>query len=360
MINGPVPVLLADAAGPKVLGMRVRDRNERVVSRSANAVVASSADESDSRVLFVPEHVVLEPSLFELLRELNPPLRLSTPEGAKLDWGAPSKRTSERRLVDDHFLDASNASSRKRAERLLLLRTEKSTDGWVSRTLNRPQSRFFSRWFLKAGLSPNAASAVSLAIGLGCGFAAAQPGGLWLALTGFLFQFASMFDGVDGEMARVSLRDSKTGAAIDSLVDNVTYLATLVGFGVGWAREGITAAQGWMLVLLLAMVILTLLWVLIFVRSYGDDMSFVFFDRSLRRAAKDSQRASLRAIDVFFRATRRDMLALILMLVSFVGSRFLIFCLLGVGVLVADYVLLFHRHDLIRAAGLLRTERQVG
>lgn len=360
MMNGPVPVRLADAAGPKVLGMRVRDRNERVVSRSANAVAASLADETDGRVLFVPEHVVLEPSLFELLRELDPPLRLSAPDGAKLDWGAASKQTPRRQLMNDHLLDASSAPNRKRAERLLLLHTEKATDGWVSRTLNRPQSRFFSRWFLKAGLSPNAASAVSLAIGLGCGFAAAQPGGLWLAFTGILFQVASMFDGVDGEMARVTLRDSKMGAAIDSLVDNLTYLATLVGFGVGWAREGITVTQGWMLVVLLALIILTLLRVMSFVRSYGNDMSFVFFDRSLRRAAKESGRTSLRAIDVFFRATRRDMLALILMFVSFAGSRFLIFCLVGVGVLVADYVLLFHRHDLVRAAALLRAERQLG
>lgn len=353
----PVRVRLAESRGPKVLGMRVRDRNERVVSRSTNAALA---DESDAQALFVPEDVVLEPGLFELLRELSPPLRLRAPDGSELDWGPTSKETPLRELTDDFFVDASNASTRTRAERILLLRTEKSTDGWVSRRFNRPQSRFFSRWFLKAGLSANAASAVSLAIGLACGLAAAQPGGFWLALTGVLFQFASMFDGVDGEMARVTLRDSKMGAAIDSLADNLTYVATLVGFGVGWGREGLTSAQGWSLVVVLSLVGLTLLAVFSFVRTHGHDMSFVFFDRSLRRAAKDSKRPSLRAIDFVFRATRRDMLALILMFVSFFGSRLLVFYLVAFGVLVADYVLLFHRPDLVRAAGLLRAERRVG
>jgi len=150
----------------------------------------------------------------------------------------------------------------------------------------------------------------------------------------------------------------KLGAAIDSLADNLTYLATLVGFGIGWMREGITDVEAWSLVIVLVLVVLTLFLILLFVRKYAPSASFVFFDRSVRRAARESRSISLRAIDVFFRATRRDLLALILMFASFLGSRFVIFCLVGLGVLVADYLLLVHRRDLIHAAGLLRAEEQ--
>jgi CDP-L-myo-inositol myo-inositolphosphotransferase len=336
--------------------MRVRDRNERVIARSGASLAGETHADAEQPTLSVSEKIVLERSLFDVLREIDPPRRLRNPDGAELDWGPVSAETPVHQLTEYDFLDVSSGSKCRLAERFLLLRTVKSTDGWVSRRFNRPQSRFFSRWFLKVGLGPNAASAVSLLIGVACGLAAAQPGRLWLMVTGVLFQFASMFDGVDGEMARVTLRDSKLGAAIDAAADNLTYLATLVGFGIGWAREGITTVEGWSLVTVSALIVLTLLQVLLFVRKYAPNASFVFFDSSLRRAARESDSLSFRIIDIFFRATRRDLLALILMVASFFGSRFFIFCLVGLGVLVADYVLLFRRTDLVHAAGLLRAE----
>jgi phosphatidylglycerophosphate synthase len=349
-------VRLTGSPGPKVFGMTVRDRNERVVARSGASLVGLTPADEDGQTLAVPEDIVLEQSLFDVLRDIEPPRRLRSPDGAEIDWGTVSSETPVHQLSKHDFLDVSDEAKRKRAERVLLRRTGKDTDGVVSRRFNRPQSRFFSRWFLKAGLSANAASAISLLVGLGCGYAAAQPGALWLAATGVLFQFASMFDGVDGEMARVTLRDSKVGAAIDAAADNLTYLATLVGFGVGWAREGITEIEGWSLVIVSAMIVVTLLVVLLFVRRYAPNASFVFFDSSVRRASQDSDSISFRAVDIFFRATRRDLLALILMFASFFGSRFFILCLVGFGVLVADYVLLFRCSDLVRAAGLLRAE----
>lgn len=353
-----VRVRLADAQGPLVLGMRVRDRNERVISRGAARGVEAVRHDEDGPTLFVPDQIMLQPSLFDALSALEPPVQLRAPDGAELSWGRVSGATPapSLELTFDHFFDVSDAGGRRRAERILLLQTEKASDGWVSRRFNRPLSRFFSRWFLKAGLSANAASAVSLAIGLGCGIAAAQPGGVWLAVTGVLFQLASMFDGVDGEMARVTLRDSKAGAAIDSFVDNLTYLATLVGFGIGWAREGISKAEGWSLVIVTALIVMTLLQVFRFVRRHAPNASFVFFDRSLQRATQETQSSSLRAVNLFFRATRRDMLALVLMGLSFLGSRFAVFSALALGVLVANYLLLFHRGDLVRAAGSLRAE----
>ncbi|MGB7476023.1 MAG: CDP-alcohol phosphatidyltransferase family protein [Polyangiales bacterium] len=349
-------VRLADAEGPLVLGMRVRDRNERVLSRCAARGVEAVRSDEYKPTLLVPDHIVLQPSLFDALSAVDPPRRLRAPDRGELDWGRVSGSAPAFQLTVDHFFDVADAGGRRRAERILLLQTEKSTDGWVSRRFNRPLSRFFSRWFLKAGLSANAASAVSLAIGLGCGIAAAQPGGFWLAVTGVLFQFASMFDGVDGEMARVTLQDSKAGAAIDSFVDNLTYLATLVGFGIGWAREGISGTEGWSLVIVTVLIVTTLLQVFGFVRKHAPNASFVFFDRSLQRATRETKSSSLRAINLFFRATRRDMLALILMCLSFLGSRFAVFCALALGVLVANYLLLFHRGDLIRAAGSLQAE----
>lgn len=347
-------VNLADSPGPKVLGMTVRQRNERVVARSGASLVEGL--DHPSPVLVVPESIVLERSLFETLSKLEPPCRLAA-DGAEIEWGHVSSESPTYAVACDDFIDVSTKRDRAHAERRLLRSTEKPTDGLISRHFNRPQSRFFSRWFLKAGLNANAASAVSFLLGIACGFAAAQPGGLWLAATGVLFQFASMFDGVDGEMARVTLQDSKYGAAIDTTVDNFTYLATLVGFGIGWAREGITTGEGWFLLTVSAAIIVTLFQVWAFVRRHAPDASFVFFDSSLRRAARETGSLSLRAIDLMFRATRRDLLAFLLMFVCLFGSRLAILTLVAIGVILANYVLLFRRADLAQAAGLLRGER---
>lgn len=355
-MTGSILVHLADESGPMLLGLRVRERNTRAVVRAGGTLVGRAEDAS----IRVPASVAIEPSLFETLASLDAPLRLRAPDGSEIVWSESASQPTIYQLDDDDFVGVSDAAQRRRAERVLLRRTEKSTDGWVSRKINRPQSRFFSRWLLRVGLSPNAASGICLGIGLLCGWTAAQPGWGWLVLTGLLFQFASMFDGVDGEMARVTLRESRFGAAIDSAVDNATYLATLVGFGVGWSREGFTVVEGIGLVLISVLVVLTLFQVLLFVRKYAPDASFVFFDNAVRRAASDASSQGLTAVGIFFRGLRRDLLAFILMWVCLFGSRFFILCLLGVGVVMANYVLWVHRSELVRAAHILREGNRVG
>jgi len=44
-----------------------------------------------------------------------------------------------------------------------------------------------------------------------------------------LFQAASMFDGVDGEIARATYRTSRSGAALDSAIDAATNFAAMLG-----------------------------------------------------------------------------------------------------------------------------------
>ena len=334
--------------------MTFRQRNERVVARCGASLVDPLSGSAD--VLEVPETVVLEESLFEALRKLQPPCRLRNADGLVIDWGFVSPQSPTYAVREGDFLNASERD-RGRAERQLLARTGKPTDGPISRRFNRPQSRFFSFWLLKAGLTANTASAVSVFLGIGCGFAAAQPGALWLAIAGILFQFASMFDGVDGEMARVTLKESKVGAAIDTAVDNFTYVATLVGFGIGWTREGVTTFEEHLLLGVSGAIVVTLLQVWIFVRRHAPDASFVFFDSSVRQAAQATGRVSLRVIDVVFRATRRDLLAFLLMFVCLLGSRLAILCLVGVGVVLANYLLLFCRGELVAAASLLGRQR---
>jgi phosphatidylglycerophosphate synthase len=59
-----------------------------------------------------------------------------------------------------------------------------------------------------------------------------------LALGAVLFQLASVFDGVDGEIARAAQRSSKAGASLDSLIDAVTSCAFLAGAVASFRMPG--------------------------------------------------------------------------------------------------------------------------
>ena len=233
------------------------------------------------------------------------------------------------------------------------MQAAKATDGIVSRNMNRRVSRFFSRIFLAWRMTPTQASAINLAIGLACAYYAAQTGYATMVLAGALFQLASAFDGVDGEMARTTLRESARGAWIDTAVDNITYAACLAGITIGWMREGIGPFGTALCGVLLVSVPVTLLALMRFVHRYGPDGSLVFVDRCVERAAQDSGRASLRVARLLFYALRRDVFAMLFFIVSLSGVRAAIPATVAVGVAIAIATLLGHRARLLAAAQAL-------
>ena len=118
--------------------------------------------------------------------------------------------------------------------------TGKASDGLVSRWLNRPISRSISIVLLRrAGRPadprhirhrPDRLWSCSLAR------SAAASGLVGGAL---LFHVASVFDGVDGEIARATWRSSRAGAALDTIVDMATNVLFLVGIVTNLAMRDI-------------------------------------------------------------------------------------------------------------------------
>jgi len=135
----------------------------------------------------------------------------------------------------------------------VLRRTGKGSDGPVSRWLNRPISRRISALLLRMpwmGPMHATAGTVVLAVLMFAGFVAGGPVGLIAG--GLLFQAASVFDGVDGEVARATFRTSRMGATLDSLVDVGTNALMIVGLTVNLSLAGQERAAllgGWGLAL---------------------------------------------------------------------------------------------------------------
>lgn len=371
-----VTVVLADGVGPRVVGMRARARNRRVIARvgareleQSQAEAALTELPADAPVLLLREDLTINVALFErLAAELPQAVRLVPERHRHATFALYGTAASVLQHLGAYFADAglveldelalderallpaSTPQLARAATTALLHQAEKPTDGIVSRNLNRPLSRFFSRIFLWLGMTPMHASAINLAIGLACAWYAAQTGYLTMVIAGALFHLASAFDGVDGEMARTTLGESSFGAWVDTAVDNATYVACLIGVTVGWLREGIGPAELGLAATVVIGVPLTIVSLMRFVHRYGPDGSLVFVDRCVARAARDSGLPTLHAARFLFHALRRDVFAFLFFLISFGGSRAVVPLTVAVGLLVALFTLLGHRRQLVAAA----------
>ena len=113
------------------------------------------------------------------------------------------------------WIDVDTPKERKLAKHYLIKNSVKETgDGWVSKLINRKISTKISEYLVDY-LTPNQITLLTFLLGI---FSAVI---VWLSipLAGILYQISSILDGVDGEIARASMRTSKLGGYIDSVLD---------------------------------------------------------------------------------------------------------------------------------------------
>ncbi len=128
----------------------------------------------------------------------------------------------------------------KAAETFLFAQIRKSVqlDGVIAYYVMRPLARVFTQGFLNTSVSPNQATLMALACGIGAALCAGFGGATLVAMAGLLYWFGGVFDCIDGELARMRLQSSKIGEWLDSMVDEFSTLALIVGLGIGMSRDG--------------------------------------------------------------------------------------------------------------------------
>jgi CDP-L-myo-inositol myo-inositolphosphotransferase len=149
--------------------------------------------------------------------------------------------------------DVDTPTMAREAERRLLRSLAKSSDGFISRHINRPISIAVSRFLARWGVRPNVITTFVFLISvLGAGLAAtAEPA--MLAVGGLLFQIASILDGCDGEVARLKFQGSRWGAWYDTLSDNVRYMIFYAALGVAAFKLSGADVYLWALIPFLAL-----------------------------------------------------------------------------------------------------------
>jgi len=139
--------------------------------------------------------------------------------------------------------EATAIADLRRASGEILFATGKPGDGIVSRYFNRPISRAITAKLLFIpGVTPFHATLGTAALGFAMAGALFFGGHAGMLAGAVLFQAASIFDGVDGEIARATWQTSASGAKLDSLVDAATNLVFLLGLAFNLWQRGDEAA----------------------------------------------------------------------------------------------------------------------
>ncbi len=140
-------------------------------------------------------------------------------------------------IGSDRWEDVDTPAAYKAAETILMNSLRKSTDGFMSKHLERRLSGWVTQRLIHTPVTPNQMTLLVVAIGLGAACLFSQPG-YWAKVAGALvFWCASFLDGCDGEIARLKFMESRLGGWLDLWADNVVHMAVFAGLGIGLWRD---------------------------------------------------------------------------------------------------------------------------
>ncbi|HYL60156.1 MAG TPA: CDP-alcohol phosphatidyltransferase family protein, partial [Candidatus Acidoferrales bacterium] len=124
-------------------------------------------------------------------------------------------------------------------------------DAPMARWVDRKVSWRISYRLARTKVTPNMVTIANPAFGLVCAWLFSIPN-YWVRLLAAIFFLLSItLDGVDGELARLKMTESKFGGALDVVTDNVVHVAVFIGLLAGCYRAGHSAAYLYLIPILL-------------------------------------------------------------------------------------------------------------
>jgi CDP-L-myo-inositol myo-inositolphosphotransferase len=120
----------------------------------------------------------------------------------------------------------------------------KPQDGFVSRFLNRPISRWITSVLLKFPIHPSTCTIAICVLPLVASVFLVRGDYVSIVIGAAIFQVFSILDGCDGEIARAKNLESKFGERLDYFCDFIASLLYVLALGLGLHRssEGIVCA----------------------------------------------------------------------------------------------------------------------
>ena len=299
------------------------------------------------------------PALFDALDAVNGPEGCALSDGIRALAGEGRMRAFD--IGEGFWQDVDTPEMLAHGEKILLQRLTKPTDGWVSRYVNRPISTRISRWLVRTPVTPNMVTLVTFLSGLlGAWFV--LDGTYWTVLLGaFLFQVSSVLDGCDGEVAVLTFSESKYGSWLDTITDNLTYLAffsAVVWAYAGNSDESVIRFLGMGSVAVVAASILVMYYYLL---QTGGSGSLVRFNRAFERHAAGRRHAvAARLLNLFRMMCKRDFFTMLLLGFAAVGLLNCMFWTVTAGGLVMGLAIFVSAGRLLARDRAVEQARQPG
>ena len=167
------------------------------------------------------------PALFEALEEGSVHGETSLSAGIKIL--AKKKKARVFDIRANYWIDVDDEIAFRKAENILLANLKKTSDGPVSRHLNRPISIRISKYLLKKRITPNQISFFAFVLSMLGALFFFLGGYVNLLIGGILAQLSSIIDGCDGEIARLKFQTSEFGGWYDAVLDRYADAFLLFG-----------------------------------------------------------------------------------------------------------------------------------
>ncbi len=167
------------------------------------------------------------PAIFSAIEESLHNDDSSLSGGIRLLAGKGKAKTFD--IKDDYWIDVDDEKTYKLAENKLLATLKKTSDGPISRYLNRPISTRITRYLLRTDITPNHVSFFSFILAMLGAFLFFSGGYINLVIGAILAQVASVIDGCDGEIARLKFHVTEFGGWFDAVLDRYADAFLLFG-----------------------------------------------------------------------------------------------------------------------------------
>lgn len=164
------------------------------------------------------------PTIFEAIRETLSQEKDTLTDAVKILGDNGKVRTAD--VTGAPWIDVDTPKDLCEAEKMLLTSLKKETDGIVARTINRRISIQISKHLCWLKVNPNIISVFCFLLGVVSGTLFVFQNFL---LGGVLAQVTSVLDGVDGEVARLTMRESRYGGFLDSVLDRYADAFIILG-----------------------------------------------------------------------------------------------------------------------------------
>lgn len=172
-------------------------------------------------------------AIFEALKESIGNGHDSLSDGVRVLARAGKMKAKE--ITGLFWQDVDTKKDIKHAKKQMLKRLTKPQDGIVSRKINRRVSAIFTRYLVKIGVTSNQATVITFLMAVLAAYLVSKGS---FILGGLLVQLSSIFDGVDGELARLKYSSSYLGAWLDKVFDRIG--TSLIVLAATWGYYQIT------------------------------------------------------------------------------------------------------------------------